>query len=58
MDRLLNMLLEYQRFEKNPRIDGMLREAEDALERTLSDDELDFVSAAGEAEQKPKEEKR
>lgn len=47
MEKMLNMLFDYQRFENNPRIAKMIGEAESRYSRALSDDELSFLNAAG-----------
>lgn len=48
-ERVLKRLFDFQKYEKNPRLERMIREAEgDAT--VLSDDELSRVSAAGEVD--------
>jgi len=48
MERKLSKLFDYQKFQRNPRLDAMLSEAEGRYEDGLSDAELELVSAAGE----------
>ena len=50
MENLLKKLFDYQRFDGNPRIDRMLRDAENRCVRELSEEDLGFVAAAGEPE--------
>lgn len=47
MEQKLNRLFDYQKFQKNSRLDAMLSEAEARYEGSLSDDDLELVSAAG-----------
>lgn len=48
---MLFALFDRQRFEGNEQLAALLRESENRCDRPhLSDDELSFVSAAGEAE--------
>ena len=50
MDQKLKRLFDYQRFEKNPRLTEMAREAERRYAQggmELSDEDLTEVSAAG-----------
>ena len=46
-ERVLKKLFDFQRFEQNPRLERLIREAE-GDGAALSDDELSLVSAAGE----------
>ena len=46
-EQALKKLFDYQRFEKNSRMEQMIKAAEDSGEE-LSDEELSLVSAAGE----------
>lgn len=48
MEEILTKLLDYQKFEKNPRLEKLIKESGEL--RELSDDELGLVSAAGAAE--------
>ena len=48
MEKRLKELLDYQKFQRNPRLDAMLSEAEGRYEDGLSDEALELVSAAGE----------
>ena len=50
MERTLRSLFEYQRFENNTRLGRMIAETENRYNAELSDDDLFFVSAAGEIE--------
>lgn len=45
--QLLTTLFDYQEIEENPRIKKFIEESQ-AYSRELSDDELDFINAAGE----------
>lgn len=47
MEKKLKQLFDYQKFARNPRLDAMLMEAEGRC-NALDDDDLGFVSAAGE----------
>ena len=46
-ERVLKKLFDFQSFEKNPRLERLIRETEDDA-TALSDGELSLVSAAGE----------
>ena len=48
MEQKLEKLFDYQRFEKNERLEKQIREAENRYCKELSDDDLSFVNAAGE----------
>ena len=49
MESKLKSLFDYQRFEKNPRLAKLIAETESRVAaRELSDDDLEFVNAAGE----------
>lgn len=48
MEQKLKRLFAYQSFQRNPRLDDMLTEAERRYGGSLSDDDLELVSAAGE----------
>ena len=49
MEKKLKKLFDYQKFEKNPRLQKLIGESEARLEAAeLSDDSLEKVSAAGE----------
>ena len=57
-ERLLSQAFELQRFSPNPRLQAVIDRSHARMAaRELSDDELDFVAAAGEQEppQKPEE---
>ncbi len=47
MDKDLEKLFDFQRFAENKRLSAMLAQAEESLTRTLSDEELELVNAAG-----------
>lgn len=47
MEQKLKKLFDYQKFQKNPRLEAMLSEAEGRYDSGLSDDDLELVSAAG-----------
>ena len=50
MEKKLKKLLDYQKFEQNPRLQKLIGESEARLEAAeLSDESLEMVSAAGEA---------
>lgn len=49
MEEKLALLLDYQRFQTNHRIEGMLHELEGRYGEELTDESLSLVSAAGEA---------
>lgn len=53
MERKLRNILDYQRFSSNPRLSAMISDVEKryagAARHELSDDELSFVNAAGNA---------
>ena len=55
MEKKLKRLLDYQRFEKNEKLEKLIRETESRYAKELSDDDLSLVSAAGE-ETSPAEE--
>lgn len=48
MDKILDVLFDYQLFEQNDRLRAMLDEAESGSGKALSDEELEWVAAAGE----------
>lgn len=58
MEKKLKKLFDYQRFEKNPRLEALIQETESRYSAELSDDDLLMVAAAGEANEivKKKEE--
>lgn len=47
MEKKLASLFEFQKFEHNSKLDRMLAEAEARYGTELSDEDLDFVAAAG-----------
>lgn len=50
----LTALFDYQRFERNERLQALIEDTENRCMNALSDDDLEWVSAAGE-ETDPKE---
>lgn len=50
MEKILQTLFDYQRFEKNARLEKLIGETEERYAAALSDDELGLVNAAGEFE--------
>ena len=47
MEQKLKRLFDYQKFQKNHRLEAMLTEAKGRYQGSLSDDALEMVSAAG-----------
>ena len=52
----LTALFDYQRFERNKKLQALIEDTENRCMNALSDDDLEWVSAAGE-ETDPKEKK-
>ena len=50
MEQKLKALFDYQRFEKNERLEKIIAETESRYAQELSDDDLSLVNAAGEPE--------
>lgn len=50
MEKKLKKLFDYQRFEKNERLEKIIEETESRYAQELSDDDLSLVNAAGEPE--------
>ena len=48
MEKKLKKLFDYQRFERNERLEKLISETESRYAKNLSDDDLSFVNAAGE----------
>ena len=48
MEKKIKKLFDYQRFEKNEKLEKLIRDTESRYATELSDDDLSFVSAAGE----------
>lgn len=48
MEKKLKKLFDYQRFEKNQRLEELIRETESRYAKELSEEDLSLVSAAGE----------
>ena len=49
-EQKLKKLFDYQRFEKNSKLENLIRETENRYYTELSDDDLSFVNAAGETD--------
>ena len=47
MEKKLKKLFDYQRFEKNERLEKIIKETESRYAAELSDDDLSLVNAAG-----------
>lgn len=54
MEKILKALFDYQRFENNNRLTAIIEETVAGYCVPLSDDDLEFVTAAGEAAASPK----
>ncbi len=50
MEKKLNAMFDYQKFEKNTSLAKLIAETENRYAAELSDDDLGFVNAAGELE--------
>ena len=50
MENKLRKIFEYQRFENNSRLAKIISETESRYGAELSDDDLEFIAAAGEIE--------
>ena len=48
MERKLKQLFDYQKFQRNVQLGAMIAEVESRYENGISDENLAFVSAAGE----------
>ena len=48
MEEKLKQLFDFQRFERNPRLEQMMAETRERWGAELSDDDLELVNAAGE----------
>lgn len=48
MEKRLAALFEYQKYEKDPRLQRLIEETEARFGRELNDDDLKNISAAGE----------
>ena len=48
MDKKLKSMFEFQRFQNNPRLAKLIQQTEQRYAGELSDEDMDFVSAAGE----------
>ena len=47
MEKLLQKLFEYQKFEENGRLSALIAETEERFGAELSDDDLESLAAAG-----------
>ena len=56
-EKKVKSMFDYQLFSGNKELEAMLHEAESRCARALSDDELEFIAAAGEAHLKEEEKK-
>lgn len=50
MQKRLTQLFDYQRFLQNPRLAKIISDVESVYDHALSDDQLEFVNAAGETD--------
>ena len=50
MERTVKNLFDFQRFKQNVRLDSIIRNTENRYASALSDDDLEWVSAAGESD--------
>lgn len=50
MENKLKNMFEYQRFSQNSRLSKIIADTEAKYASALSDDDLDFVAAAGESD--------
>lgn len=48
MEKKLKQLFDFQRFTGNKRLDSIIKQAETSYGRILSDEEMEWVNAAGE----------
>ena len=48
IQKQLTALFDYQRFERNKRLQALIEDTENRCMNALSDDDLEWVSAAGE----------
>lgn len=49
MEKTLKRLFDYQKFSGNSRLEAMIRDTESRYDNVLSDDDLEYVNAAGSA---------
>ena len=47
MEKMLKRLFDYQKFSGNSRLEAMIRDTESRYDSVLSDDDLEYVNAAG-----------
>lgn len=50
MDNKMKALFEYQKFERNTKLEALIKEMENRYEKKLSDEELLTVCAAGDTD--------
>ncbi len=50
MEQALRNLLDFQRFAQNKRLNALITQTEERYRQALSDEDLDWVNAAGEPE--------
>ena len=50
MEQMLRGLLDFQRFARNERLWALIVQSEEAYRQALSDEDLEWVNAAGEPE--------
>ena len=48
MERMITNLFDFQRFKQNARLGNIIQDVEDRYASTISDNDLEWVSAAGE----------
>ena len=56
MERMITNLFDFQRFLQDPKLASIILDTEDRCGRALSDDDLEWVSAAGEEAPQPSSE--
>lgn len=47
MDKMLKALFDFQKFSGNSQLEAMIRDTESRYGNALSDDDLEYVNAAG-----------
>ena len=47
MERMITNLFDFQRFKQNTRLENIIQDAEGRYDNALCDDDLEWVSAAG-----------
>ena len=48
MERMITNLFDFQRFKQNARLGNIIQDVQNRYASTISDDDLEWVSAAGE----------